>query len=217
MASDASGTDDAADGSGADDAAAGPAGGGQADGPDSGAPVDRPDMDDVLEDLEDLETLVDSDEERERVREAMRTARKADRSRVVGRIRDSFDSRDVGEAVVGSFIFGIPMIVEGGTLEIGEAIAGSPVALALTALFGLVLAVGVLHAARFEEVEEDMLLGFVPVRLVSILVIAGALATGLMTLWARVDWSEPSVAFAQTLVTAVVMVVGASLGDVLPE
>jgi hypothetical protein len=52
---------------------------------------------------------------------------------------------------------------------------------------------------------------------VSILVIAGGLSVGLMTLWGRVDWGEPSVAAAQCLVTAVVMAVGASLGDILPE
>jgi hypothetical protein len=32
-----------------------------------------------------------------------------------------------------------------------------------------------------------------------------------------VDWGDPAVAFAQCLVTGVVMAVGASLGDVLPE
>jgi len=39
----------------------------------------------------------------------------------------------------------------------------------------------------------------------------------LMTAWGRVDWAtEPAVAASQSLVTAVVMAVGASLGDILP-
>ncbi|WP_135364047.1 DUF2391 family protein [Halosimplex halophilum] len=176
-----------------------------------------PDIDDVLDDLEELEELVDRPEERERVREAMRTARRANRPRVVGRIHDAFDLRDAGEAVVGAFLFGIPMVVEGGTQEIGVAIADSPVAVALTAALGFLVVLGILHAARFEAVEADLIAGVVPRRLVGILGISAGMAVGLMTLWRRVDWSQPDVAAAQCLVTAVVMAVGASLGDVLPE
>jgi uncharacterized membrane protein len=179
--------------------------------------VDDPDIDDVLEELADLEEIVDSQAERTKVRAAMRTARRASRLRSFGRIRSAFDLRDAGEAFVGSFIFGLPMVVEEGTLEIGAAIAGSPVALTLTAIVGLVVVLGILYAAGFEHVESDLQFGFVPVRLVSILVIATGLSVGLMTLWARVDWSDPSVAAAQCLVTAIVMAVGASLGDILPE
>jgi hypothetical protein len=55
------------------------------------------------------------------------------------------------------------------------------------------------------------------VRLVGLLAIAGGTALLLMTVWGRVDWAEPGLAASQTLVTAVVMAVGASLGDILPE
>ncbi|MFC7139027.1 DUF2391 family protein [Halosimplex aquaticum] len=182
-----------------------------------GGPESEPDIDDVLDELEELEELVDTPEEREQVREAMRTARRAHTPRVIGRLRDSFDLRDAGEAVVGAFIFGIPMIVEGGTLEIGEAIAGSIPALAVTAAFGFLVVLGILYAARFEEVESDLLFGFLPRRLLGILAISVTMSVGLMTLWNRVDWSRPEEAFAQCLVAAVVMAVGASLGDVLPE
>ena len=96
--------------------------------------------------------------------------------------------------LVGSFIFGIPMVVEGGTLEIGEAIVDSVPTMVGTGLFG-----------------------FLPVRLLSILVIAATLSIGLMTAWGRVDWADPSVAIAQCLLTAVVMAVGAAIGDILPE
>lgn len=176
-----------------------------------------PDMDDVLDDLEELEDLVDSEEEREQVRDAIRTARRADRANAFGRIRNAFGTRDVGEALVGSFVFGVPMVVEGGTLEIGEAIADSVLTQVGTGLFGFAVVLGILHAAHFEDVEADLLLGFIPVRLVSIFVIATALSVGLMTAWARVDWSQPDVAIAQCLLTAVVMAVGAAIGDILPE
>jgi len=182
----------------------------------AGAEAD-PDIDDVLDDLEALEDLVDAPAEREQVREAMRTARRANRPRVVGRIRDAFDLRDAGEAAVGAFLFGVPMVVEGGTLEIGLAIADSPATMALTGVLGLTVVLGILHAARFEAVEADLIAGVVPRRLIGIIAISGGMAVGLMTLWRRVDWSDPEVAAAQCLVTAVVMAVGASLGDVLPE
>lgn len=182
-------------------------------------PVDgdsTPDIDDVMDELEQLEAVVDTREEREQVRETMRTLRRADRPRVFGRLRDTFDSRDAGEALVGSFVFGMPMIVEDGTFEIGRVIAANPPAFVLTVGFGFALVYGILHAAEFRRVREDLLYGVVPIRLVSIPFIAGAMAVTLMTMWGRVDWTEPGVALGQCAVTAVVMAVGASLGDVLP-
>jgi uncharacterized membrane protein len=181
----------------------------------SGAP-DDPDLEDAMEELEELEGLVDSQEEREQVREAMRTLRRA-RTRPFGRLRSAFGPRDAGEALVGSFIFGIPMIVEEGTLEIGTYIATRPAYIGLTAVLGLGFVLGILYAAGFAEVEEDLLAGVVPFRLVGILLVSCGAALLLMTVWGRVDWTTPVVAGSQTLVTAVVMAVGASLGDILPE
>ncbi|MFB6307923.1 MAG: hypothetical protein ABEH35_01205 [Haloarculaceae archaeon] len=175
-----------------------------------------PDVEDVFDELEELEEIVDSPEERQQVRETMRTLRRTRRTGMFGRIRDSFDSRDVGEGVVGSFVFGIPMIVEGGTLEIGAFLATSPLAFVGTVAFGFVLVAGILHAVEVDKIEEDLLLGTIPLRLLVIPAIALTLATVLMVGWGRVDLATPRVAAGQTLVTAVVMAVGASLGDALP-
>ena len=176
---------------------------------------DEPDIVDAMDELEELEELVDSEEERRQVREAMRTLRRA-RPRPFGRLTDSFDLRDAGEALVGSFIFGIPMVVEGGTLEIGAYIAPRPLYIAVTALLGLAFVLGILRAVEFEKVESDLLFGLVPMRLIGILLIASGTALVLMTVGGRVDWARPTVAASQTLVTGVVMAVGASLGDILP-
>ena len=177
-----------------------------------------PDIDDAIDELEELEDFVDSEDERKQVREAMRTLeRTRRRPRLFGRLRDGFDLRDAGEALVGSFIFGIPMVVEGGTLEIGAYIATRPLSIVATALLGLGFVVGIFRAVEFEKVEDDLLLGVIPVRLIGILAIAGGTALVVMTVWGRVDWSQPQLAASQTLVTAVVMAVGASLGDILPE
>jgi uncharacterized membrane protein len=175
----------------------------------------RPGLADALEELEELEEIVDSAEEREQVQEAMRTLRRT-RPRPFGRMRDAFDLRDAGEALVGSFVFGIPMVVEGGTLEIGAYIAPRPVLIAVTAALGFLLVIGILRSVEFEKVEADLLFGLVPRRLIGILAIAIGMAILLMTVWGRVDWARPAVAGSQTLVTAIVMAIGASLGDILP-
>lgn len=169
-------------------------------------------------DIEDLlEDIVDTPEERDQVRETMQTARRVRRGRVYTGFKSAFDSRDVGEALVGSFIVGIPMIVEDGTLDVGRYIVGNMLYFGLTVFFGIALTVGILHAARFEEIEADMLFGFVPLRLISLLAISSITAVGLMTIWGRVDWTTPQVALGQVTVTAMVMTVGAAIGDILPE
>lgn len=182
----------------------------------SDAPAEPPgDIDDAMDELEELEEFVDSPEEREQVREAIRALRRT-RPRLLGRMRDTFDLRDAGEALVGSFIFGIPMVVEEGTLEVGAHIATNPLYIGVTALLGLGIVLGILRAVEFEKVEDDLIYGLIPLRLVGILFIATGTALLLMTVWGRVDWSTPRVAASQTLVTAIVMAVGASLGDILP-
>ncbi|MFB6311646.1 MAG: hypothetical protein ABEH64_10770 [Salinirussus sp.] len=174
-----------------------------------------PDLDDAMAELEDLEELVDSPEERDQVREAMATLEQA-RPRPFGRLRDAFDLRDAGEALVGSFLFGIPMVVEGGTQEIGVVIAQDPLRIGFTALLGLALVFGILRAVEYEKVSGDRFFGVIPIRPMGILSIAFGLSLVLMTAWGRVDWARPVVAASQILVTGIVMAVGASLGDILP-
>lgn len=176
----------------------------------------QPDIDDVFEELEQLAEMVDSPDEQEQVIETMRALRLSRSSKLVGRLRDTFDSRDVGEALVGSFIFGIPMVVEGGTLEVGEYLGANPLLLLLTTVFGGVLVYGILHAVGFERIEEDKLFGLISIRLLTIPLLATVMGFGLMTFWGRAQWGTPMVAIGQCVFTSIVMAVGASLGDVLP-
>jgi len=179
--------------------------------------TDEPtDIDDVFDDLEALAEMVDDEDEREQVMETMRTLRRSRSGRMVGRLQDTFDSRDVGEALVGSFLFGVPMMVEDGTREIGAVIAQSLPRFAATILLGFGIVYGILHAVEFGRVEADKILGVLPIRLVSIPLVAAVTSVALLSLWGRVDWTEPAVAAGQCAVTALVMAVGASLGDVLP-
>lgn len=174
-------------------------------------------MRDVIEDLEDLEGMVDDDEEREKVRETMQVAAEVQGLGLVGRFRRGFGLRDAGETVIGGFLFGVPMIVEGGTYEIGRYIANHPPSLAVTILFGGSLILSILYAGGFERVSEDRLFGVVPLRLIGILGISVSLAVGLLTIWGQIDWNEPMVAGSQAALVAIAMGVGGSVGDILPE
>jgi uncharacterized membrane protein len=176
-----------------------------------------PDIEAVFAELEELEELVDTEAERRQVRETMRTLRRADRPGVIGRFRSGFGSRDAGEAVVGSFVFGAPAVVEDGTLAAGAFLAGRPAFLAVTLALGVGIVGGILHAGEFERVAEDRLAGVIPVRLVGILLIAAAMSVGLLTAWGRVNWADPVVAGAQALLVGIVMAVGAAIGDIVPE
>ncbi|MFC4406978.1 hypothetical protein [Haloarchaeobius iranensis] len=183
----------------------------------TGTTTDQPEIESVFEELEELEEIVDTEAEREQVRQTMRTLRRARQPRVFGRFRSSFSLQDAGEALVGSFVFGIPMIVEGGTLEIAEHLSSRLPVLGLTLLVGVALVLGILHAAGFEDVEADRLFGLVPARLLGVLGIATMTSVVLMTAWGRADWATPWVATSATGLTAVVMAVGAALGDVVSE
>jgi uncharacterized membrane protein len=180
-------------------------------------PPPNPDLEDLLDELEELEDTVDHPEEQERVRRTMRIARRASMPGTFGRVVRGFDRHDVAEAVVGSVVFGIPMLVEGGTLEIGEFIAAHPPALLVTLAGTVAIVVGLLYVAEIQRVEiHRPLFGFVPRRLVGVVGVSYFTAFFMMTVWGRVDWADPWLAIYQTSVTFSAMAIGAALGDILP-
>ncbi len=180
-------------------------------------PEEQADIRDVIEDLGDLKEMVDDEEERRKVRETMRTLRSVRAPGIVGRFRGGFGLRDAGEAVIGGFLFGVPMIVEGGTYDVGRYIANHPLSLVVTVLFGGSLILAILYAGGFEQVCEDQLFDVVPLRLIGIVGISVVLAVFLLTIWGQVDWSDPMVAGSQATLVAIAMGVGGSVGDILPE
>ena len=142
----------------------------------------QPDVVDLIDELEELAEDVGSPELQTRVAETIETARGLSQPGMFGRVVRGFDRADLAEAFVGSLVFGIPMIIEGGTLEVGAFIATRPVYYVGTLLLG----------------------------------VAFCTSFVLMTAWGRVDWSAPTVAFAQICVVFVGMAIGAALGDILP-
>ncbi|WP_232820558.1 DUF2391 domain-containing protein [Halorussus litoreus] len=174
-------------------------------------------MDDLLDELEELEETVDDPEEREQVRETIRVARRVQTPGAFGRVIRGFDRHDAAEALVGSVVFGVPMLVEGGTLEIGEFLAAHPLAFVATILGAVGIVIGVLYVAEIQQVEiHEPLFGVIPRRLAGVLTISFATAGVLMTVWGRVDWADPWLALCQISVTFAAMSLGAALGDILP-
>jgi len=180
---------------------------------------DEPDMGDLFDDLSELEGIVDSDEERERVREAMRTASEVSDGEppVFGRVIWGFDRADLSEAVLGALLFGIPMAVEGGTNEAGAYVATNPIFLGMTLLSAVVIVYGVLYVAEIQDVRiAYAIFGLIPRRLAGVLLSSFATGVVLLTIWGRVDWGDPWLAFCTCSVAFVPMAIGAALGDILP-
>jgi uncharacterized membrane protein len=180
-------------------------------------PEEPPDVDDLLDQLEELETTVDTGEERRQVREAIRVARRVDTGGAFGRTIYGYDVADLTEAVLGSLLFGIPMAVEGGTLESGAFVATHPLYLGGTLFTSVLIVVGILYVADIQEVRVYRpFFGVIPRRLVGVLGVSFLSALALMTAWGRVDWVDPWIAFSQVAVAFVPMSIGAALGDILP-
>jgi uncharacterized membrane protein len=175
-------------------------------------------MNELFDELEELEEVVDAGQERERVRDAIRAAKavESSRGRVLGQVMSGFDRSDAVESLVGALIFGIPMLVEGGTGEVGGFLADNPPFLAGTLVFTVLIVSVILYVADIQDVRvHEPLFGVVPRKLVGVLLVAGATAAVSMTAWGRVDWSEPSVAVATICVAFLPMAMGSALGDLV--
>lgn len=176
-----------------------------------------PDMSDLLGELHALEDVVDDPDERAQVRETIELAHDMASPTVFGRIIRGYDRADAAEMVLGSMLFGIPMAVEGGTIEVGHALATSPVAMLVTLLgtFGLVY--GIIYVADIQEVRVSQpVFGIIPRRLLGSVAIPFGVAVVLMTLWGRVNWGMPVVAFGTTVAAFAPMALGAALTDIVP-
>jgi uncharacterized membrane protein len=178
---------------------------------------DHPTIEALLDELDDLVDTVDSQEERDRVREAIRLARDVEQPAVFGRVVYGFDRSDIAEAALGALVFGIPMAVESGTQEVGSFVAANPLYLLGTLAAAVAIVVGILYVADIQDVRvKTKYLGVVPRRLVGVLLTSYLTAALLMVLWGRVPLSDPWLAVCQVSVAFFPMAIGASLGDILP-
>ena len=183
-----------------------------------GGAADVEDLADLLDQLDELEDIVDTEEERDAVEAARLRALELSRPRgMFGNVISGFDAADAAEMFLGSVLFGIPMLVEGGTQEVGEFLAVHPLFLIGTVVGTIVLAHGIIYVAGIQDVRvTHRVFGIVPRRMVGVVGIAALTAVAMMTAWGRVDWATPGVAIAQCAVAAVPMTIGGALGDLLP-
>jgi uncharacterized membrane protein len=188
------------------------------DPPPSSSTDGSPSVDAVLDHLEDLENTVDDPEEREEVRHAISLVESLP---LGGRI-EKYTTRDMAQAFVGSILFSVPLLVEGGVDEIAahflaSTLGGMPVFFVGNVLFSVFLTGSLIYWADIRDVRvHKPLFGFVPRRLLGVLVIALLTSAFTMTLWGRVEWSEPAVAVSRVTVVWTVASFGGALGDILP-
>ncbi|GGM63749.1 putative membrane protein [Halarchaeum rubridurum] len=182
------------------------------DGDDDGA-----DVSDLMDDLEELEAHVESEAGREAVAEAMATASELGHRGTFGRVIRGFDRTDAAEAALGSVLFAMPMVVEGGTRDVGVYIASHVGGLAGTLAATVAMVYGILYVADIQDVRvKDPILGFLPRRLAGVVTISLGITALIFTGWGQVDWGDPWVAACVIAVAWAPTAIGAALGDILP-
>lgn len=182
-------------------------------------PVEQgpPTLGDLLDELDAYQESLTDPTRRERIQEIIETAVDVEEPAVFGRTVVGFDRADLMEATLGALLFGIPMMVEGGTQDVGAFIATHPVYLVGTLVFAVATTVGILYVANFQDVRiHNPIFGFIPRRLVGVIGVSLAVSLVMGTAWGRVDWANPWLAFCTSTVAFVPMVIGAALGDILP-
>jgi len=184
----------------------------------------NPDVDDLLDQLEELQNTVDSDDEREQVESTISIAERIPGSGLLSGHIQKYTTRDVAEAFVGSILISMPMLVEDGVFSIAEHLAhtkhwGVPIWLLVNLAFIVVMSIGLLYWADIREVKiSNPIFGIVPRRLVGVLAASLLSAIGLMYLWGRHRAGNPTdlELFARVTVIWTAGAFGAALGDILP-
>jgi uncharacterized membrane protein len=188
------------------------------DGP--GPKGDGIDVGDILDQLEELEDSITTSEGQEELRHTKRMLKHLPGTERISK----YTSRDLGEAFVGSIIFGLPLLVEDGVFVIAQylldsLVLGVPVFLIANAVFVVTLTTGLLYAVDFREIQiTNPIFGLVPRRLVGVLTISYLTAAGLMVMWGRMFIGEPTSVEMVARITVIwtAASIGASLGDILP-
>lgn len=190
------------------------------------APSDRPDaqdtridVSDVMRQLDELEQTVDSSNERRDVRRIKTMLHVIPGRKTIRK----YTGRDVAEGFVGGIVFSLPLLVEDGVFEIAEWFASwwvgpIPIMLVANVLFITVIVAGLLYYTDFREIKEHPILGFIPRRLVALLVISLVVAAGSMFLWGRLHEEDPTQLEQVGRITVIwaAAALGATLGDMLP-
>lgn len=179
---------------------------------------------DVFSQLDQLEESMTTAKQREELAQTRELLHQVSVSEQLEQAITKYTSRDVGEALVGSIVFALPLLVEDGVFDIAESffdvlLAGVPVFLVTNVLFVFGMTAGLLYGVDFREVHvTNPIFGVLPRRLVGILVASFVTTTALMLMWGRLFEADPTnwEMFARITVIWAGAALGASLGDILP-
>ncbi|KKF39427.1 hypothetical protein FK85_28625 [Halorubrum saccharovorum] len=183
-----------------------------------------PDINDLLAKLDALSDTVDEGHEREKVRQTISLVERMPGSAAFTTRITKYTSRDMAEAFVGSVLFALPLLVEGGVFEIATWFAavtpgGVPVFLLAHVGFVLVMTAGLLYFADFRQIEiSHPIFGVIPRRYAGILLVSLFTSVFMLALWGRLHEGDPT-ALERVSRVAVVWAAaafGAGLGDILP-
>lgn len=181
------------------------------------------DLGHVQEQLDELEDIVDSPDEKKELNDVRLAIERLPGSKFVSDHIEKYTTRDVAEGFVGSIIISLPLLVEDGVYDIADhflasTVAGVPLWLLGNVSFIFVMTWALLFWADFRDVREsNPILGLVPRRLLGVLLISLFTSSLLMTLWGRVEgWQDPQLAFARISVIWTAAAFGAVIGDILP-
>ncbi|WP_155118439.1 DUF2391 family protein [Halorubrum sp. BV1] len=187
------------------------------------APSD-PDITDLLAKLDALRDTVDDPHEREAVRQTISLVEQMPGSGAFTSRITKYTSRDMAEAFVGSVLFALPLLVEGGVFEIAAwfaavTVADVPVLLAVHIGFVLLVTAGLLYFADFRQIEvRHPILGVIPRRYAGVLLVSLLTSVVMLLLWGRLHEGDPSAVERMGRVALVwaAAAFGAGLGDILP-
>jgi uncharacterized membrane protein len=171
------------------------------------------DIEDVVRHLERLSETVDDEEERKEVRRAIGMVEGLPFAAAI----EKYTTRDIAQAFVGSIVFSMAFLVEDGVYVIARHFLQDPVFLVGNVFFVVVVASGLLYWSDIRDVRVHRpLLGFIPRRLLGVLVVSFATAAVTMGLWGRLEGVTLGTALARVTVVWTAASFGAALGDILP-
>ena len=148
-------------------------------------------IDDVFDKLDTLEETVDTPEERKKVDHVRQTLEEVPSRHFVSDQIEHYTVRDVAEGFIGSILFSLPLLVEDGVFDVANHLVsvtafGLPVWLLGNVLFILAMTWVLLYWTDFKDVRvRDPLGGFLPRRVLGVLLISLLTATVTMTMWGR--------------------------------
>ena len=183
-----------------------------------------PTMDDLLAKLDALESVVDDDAERRKVKQTIAMVERMPGSKAFTTRISKYTTRDVAESFVGAVIFSLPLLVEDGVFEIAEWLVeftpgGVPVFFIANVLFVLGMTAGLLYYADFRQIKVmNPILGVIPRRYVGVLGVSLLTAFLMLLMWGRLHSEDPTTVEQVSRVTVIwaAAAFGAALGDILP-